>query len=642
MVRCLLLLLIAVACLFGATRAFAERTSGRAYSVADLAAGTNFLRASDSPDGQWTVFVTRQGDITRNANVFSIYGANRGELRLALETPARRLTPRLLFRTSTGAFEDGRLDAIDNITWSDDSARVFFTARSVGDGEQDQVFDLNIETGELRQRTRVARRVEAFAAASQADITVVCGRTSVRNETARADDLGVLITTQTLGELRAEPQISRTSCTLETSIATVRDLGFEWSGGWPTISPDGRWLIEESFFEVQDRPDWRAYGNGYQILHNGVASFVSLQRIDLNTGASSRLVDRPLAIASLRNSLGPGERVWIRWAPDARSVAVAGVGSLLSDGAPLSQSLVLNPDGGLRAVLGEAPNDPVVRWLELGQVEVRNTISRIEYRQAANGWLAETGPIRDEPLTVWENGYGLQPYLAPSGLQEARGVWADAGQRRLKLMDLDPPDLAPRSIEQYTWRDRRGRTYQGVLSLPLHFEPGRRYPVVIAINASAFADSASGPLRVLNGRGILTLSTACRSEEPTPDHILEATTPCIDAAVDALEQAGRIDSDRVGLLGFSYSGMLIQHSLVFSNRLFAAASIVDAAEATPFAYALVANSPMWDQWDTPSYAGGGYNLFPGPPFGGSLRDWFNNSSAFSLDRVYTPTRYEFH
>jgi dipeptidyl aminopeptidase/acylaminoacyl peptidase len=143
--------------------------------------------------------------------------------------------------------------------------------------------------------------------------------------------------------------------------------------------------------------------------------------------------------------------------------------------------------------------------------------------------------------------------------------------------ELDQRKLgASRSIQ---WRSSDGDLLQGALLLPVNYEPGTKYPVIVDVYGGI------SPLRALNhfdigvdmspdgiGQFLATRGYAVFR----PESRLGLGTPMRDIAaavlsgVDKLIQIGLADPQRLGIMGHSYGGYSVMSVLVQSKQFAAA------------------------------------------------------------------------
>src|SRR6202011_2223779 len=104
-----------------------------------------------------------------------------------------------------------------------------------------------------------------------------------------------------------------------------------------------------------------------------------------------------------------------------------------------------------------------------------------------------------------------------------------------------------------------------------------------------------------------------------------------EGGIDHLDGLGLIDRARVGIIGFSRSGLFVQYALTHSNDRFAAAALADISDAGYFLYLALLNLSSEGATDSERINGG-------VPFGDGLASWIKNSPGFNLDKVTTPIR----
>jgi hypothetical protein len=168
-----------------------------------------------------------------------------------------------------------------------------------------------------------------------------------------------------------------------------------------------------------------------------------------------------------------------------------------------------------------------------------------------------------------------------------------SGTRRV-ITDFNP---VYRSLDlgkavKYVWADRSGRRWNGGLLLPSDYDPTRRYPVVIQMYGfypeQFYLDGPRNISSAMAGRaylreGILVLAFpndylmyGDRREE------LFIHSEGVQAAILKLAADGFIDPDRVGIVGFSATGALVQHIITFSSANIRAATLADSQATTIF------------------------------------------------------------
>ena len=198
----------------------------------------------------------------------------------------------------------------------------------------------------------------------------------------------------------------------------------------------------------------------------------------------------------------------------------------------------------------------------------------------------EGGPI---VRTLHSNADGRRLALVAETPQHPREVyvWSEGeGYRRLTRSNpiLDERDLAPQEVLRYTARD--GLVIEGILVGPMQRQPGRRYPVVIAVHGGPEAHFSHGwmsgytfPAQAMAADGFAFFypnyraSTGRGVEFSKLDHRDPAGRE-FDDLVDAkayLVEIGLADPGRVGISGASYGGYASMWGATALTEHFAAA-----------------------------------------------------------------------
>jgi dipeptidyl aminopeptidase/acylaminoacyl peptidase len=190
---------------------------------------------------------------------------------------------------------------------------------------------------------------------------------------------------------------------------------------------------------------------------------------------------------------------------------------------------------------------------------------------ASNGAIAFTASSPERPTELY--------YVAPG---------ANAPQRltnyNAQVADLD---LAP--SDELKWRNGRFAE-DGVLTYPVNYQRGRRYSLVLVIHGCCGAsDSSFDPLvQLLAARDFFVLQPNYRGSDNlgysytdamVGDPVDGPASDCI-AGVKALERAGMVDPQRVGVSGWSMGGWLTSWIITHYGGLRAAVSGAAVDDAT--------------------------------------------------------------
>jgi dipeptidyl aminopeptidase/acylaminoacyl peptidase len=178
--------------------------------------------------------------------------------------------------------------------------------------------------------------------------------------------------------------------------------------------------------------------------------------------------------------------------------------------------------------------------------------------------------------------------FTPSSIFTARSIEAVGDKASwTRLTDVNPQvsELALGEQEEITWRSSDGRMVGGVLVKPVGYQPGQRYPLIVAIHggpASADVLGFNGGYgsQVYAGAGYVVLrpnyrgSTNYGEEHKTDivgDYFPQAYED-IMTGVDHLVREGIVDERRMGALGWSAGGHWSNWILTHTDRFKAISS----------------------------------------------------------------------
>jgi dipeptidyl aminopeptidase/acylaminoacyl peptidase len=162
-----------------------------------------------------------------------------------------------------------------------------------------------------------------------------------------------------------------------------------------------------------------------------------------------------------------------------------------------------------------------------------------------------------------------------------------------------------------TWRSADGFPVTGVLTEPVGFTPGRRYPLVVVIHGgptSTSTDGFSALPQLMSARGWLVFQPNYRGSDDLGHRFAQATVPRITSSpardvldgVDAVERMGIVDRTRIGVSGWSEGGLLTSWLIGHDHRWRAAFSgaavndwvgYADLTDAQDFTPSFIGGSP---------------------------------------------------
>ena len=633
-----------------------QHYSGRSVTVADCI-GMNKLGdpsywmggsslghvAQFSPDGTKFVVVLRKGDIRSNTNEYSMLLWNTDEV-------FKSLAPRVLLRMSSSS----NRPAISEVAWLEDNKSLMFLGEKPG--ESQQLYRFNTRTHSLKRLTNHPTGIGSYSATALGDkVAYIAPKPaeSIWDEKSRREGLTVssqLIWSLIAGQKRdAEGYYAERELLFQSDDKVVGPLDAKGTidlyHSRPLLSPDGKYiLIPTRVAEIPE--EWNQYSDLEirrlirQRLPQGSSSYLTRYiLIDTSTNTSRVLLDSPL----------DWHQSTALWLPDSRSVVISGVYLPLAHTNDIereerkSRTFTVEVDiqsGALSRVNQE--NVSLLRWdgkqngLILETRVPAAVAHPILFRKIGGRWERVLGyvPTNEDvkvEITLDED-MTARPRIFATELSTGR---------RTMLLDLNPEfdHLKFANVQEIAWKGSDGHVTKGGLYYPVDYSPGERYPLVIQTHGwdskkfwidgpwtSAFS------AQPLAGDGIAVLQVPDPGEdlEQTPEEPVRAVS-AYEGAIDYLDSVGLIDRGRVGIIGFSRTGLYVRSALTHSKYHFAAASVMDTTDGGYFQYLAFFNiAPGWSE---------GYEtLNGGLPFGKGLLAWMEHSPGFSMEKVDTPLR----
>lgn len=619
---------------------------------------------SISPNGRRYVVRIVRGDAQRNGVWMQLIT---GDLD-SLEQASNGRTVAQLFSSGRGA-RNGRRGAdqdtspvLSRLRWLDDVRVAFLWS---DEREIPQVTRVDLTTGKVDRLTQHPSAVISFDIGAEGEVLYQALLPLPSNLTQTLRE-GFAVEPDTdavallLGFVNAGPGadyywnaqwfLKRTEDVQPRHIRFGRDAALNSPQRAWSSPAGGRAIVSTNAAEMAER--WNVYDDEY------MAHAIRTARLNPNDPIGRQvhqlfLLDTDSAqVRPLWGAAAMSFGTEVSWSPEGGRLLLAPTFLPPQDHDPRGRSgtaaVVVEADTGRYSVLPTELGDSRVaalRWLAADRVELTVVTSgQAEHRHFKN--------VRGRWQAVEEPNQGAASPHVRFELRQSldtppRLYAVDAGSGEARLV-VDPnPDLLARfelgSVERIEGDTAAGERWAGLLFHPPGYRAERRYPLVIqSVYGSAPSEEftlygyqqdaglgptliASYPGRLLAARDILVLHMDVTKGRKfgTPAEP-EVRQRAFEAAAQQLVQAGLVDRQRVGLLGFSRNGYYVEHTLTHS--------------AFPFAAAISA-----DNWD-PSYMAttlAGFNesavdIHGARPFGAGLGKWIERAPGFNAEQVRTP------
>jgi hypothetical protein len=209
---------------------------------------------------------------------------------------------------------------------------------------------------------------------------------------------------------------------------------------------------------------------------------------------------------------------------------------------------------------------------------------------------------------------------------------------RVREMDLG-------EASEYRWADESGRSWVGGLVTPPDYVAGRRHPLVIQTHGFMRNKFMGGgnlgwgtafAARPLAANGIVVLQVndqVCALQYPGSPEESECGKAAYESAITKLVHDGIIDSNKIGIIGFSQTGLHVMKMLTSSKIHLAAATLSDSTVGGYLEF--VTDNPADRQ-----LLRNDVQRIGAEPIGEGLQKWLADSPVFNIYKISTPTRFE--
>jgi dipeptidyl aminopeptidase/acylaminoacyl peptidase len=592
-----------------------------------------------SPDQKQFVFVLKKGDLEKNTNVYTLLLFRTDEV----FEPSKPTT------LATMASSSNR-EGITDVAWLEDNETILF--RGENQGGSSQIYSVNSKSGSLRKLTNHPTNVVSFSADASGQTIAYAAEKPVEPILTEADKHGgFTVGKEDMSEILTGVRIdeNRQLFVVNTKTGTSRPLSIppelkgKLSGGsLPlSLSPDGRQLVAK--VNLTDVPaEWHAYQDAVlvRVLARGLPpdSLSWVFRyvvIDVDSGCVRNLFNGPLSYHGSE----------VLWGRGSRSVILTGVFLPIEEARRsvkhLTTPAVVAVDlGGLQYVQLSDEDLQFVRRKEGGSVLAFKTRPRPSaemsaekryFRNEQGHWVSVEVSTEEEPRIV---------ITAKQDLNSPPIIMASNDRSGLSKTLLDPnPQLREiefGSVQEIKFVGAMQKEVRAGLYFPVGYVPGTKYPLVVQTHGfdpkSFWIDGSfttAFAAQALAGRGFLVLQVPdVHAWDGTPDEAPNMAET-LERAIEYVDKLGCLDRSRVGIVGFSRTGLYVHYLLTHSRVHFGAAVIADGSDGGYSQYLQFLNASQFTAADSEGINGG-------MPFGSGLLYWLRRSPEFSFDLVNTP------
>ena len=260
--------------------------------------------------------------------------------------------------------------------------------------------------------------------------------------------------------------------------------------------------------------------------------------------------------------------------------------------------------------------------------------------EAGSGQVSDSKPIDKPRVDEAPPQRSLSVKVVQSGDRPPVAVASSrSGEIVLSNSDVALEGVWRAKETPFQWQLPDGSSLVAGLLLPREIK--ERVPIVLQIYSySPETFSPDGPSRhiyaaqALAAEGIAVLNVSLpESNEPNASYLHKPVVDRVESAIEVLSGNPHIDTNRVGLVGFSNAGFHSYYMITHPGKAHIAAAVIDDAFTAGYGEEI-----------TTEASGTGSNSWN--VYGGTFWEkkdvWLKESSAFNVDRVRTPALFAIH
>jgi dipeptidyl aminopeptidase/acylaminoacyl peptidase len=564
---------------FFAAAAVAPAATPRVLSFEDLRRVVTVREPRISPDGKAIVYVRSKID----------WKADRNRTELVLinvdGSGARTLT-------------QGR-SGVDNPQWSPDGTRLAFLA-SPEAGKPVQLYVMPMNGGDALQVTTNKAGVQSYAWRPDGNALAYVSDDDPANQNALDKHLDAVAITDNDYLTREQPQSAHLWLVDASGGAATRLTSGTWSvvkDSAPVWTPDGSHI----YYQRQPDPIFAHFVSqttyAYDVKSKtntdlgfgvdadpkitdgalGPLLAITVPRhgtLYLQGDLSVRRLSRDAEIYNSRTDVDRNVHAYV-WAGTTSAIFATADGVQNAAWRASFLATIGGPVGTMRA-----ETQPLGHRLDLGGVGFSGDATALP-----DGAMAFVGLKRDRPAEIY--------YLSPDS----------ATPERITNENAWMSDFTVAKSEAFEWQTDLGTKAVGVLTYPVHYVAGRKYPLVLDIHGGPVSTS-TWDMTGLEGLSLVQILAAhdyfvfrpnYRGSDNLGDAFLQAIVGDVTsgpgrdnlAAVAALRATGMIDESRIGVSGWSGGGL--QTSWLIGHANFWRAAVMGAAVTDWYQQAVLAD-----------------------------------------------------
>jgi dienelactone hydrolase len=610
-----------------------------------------------SPDGRWVVKITHRGALPEGVTEGTLWLFDAEAMKRSVSHPTANVPiPVPLAKMSAAVngidFLADRGNTIYQVKWGNDSRTLSFLGRDRR--ENRRLFQVDLQTRKVSALTPVTQDVVNYVTTGKGVVYLAApdrredqewwstGLGIPDIESGTGSSLINLLYPHFLGDACCSPtkfQIWRVLDGLATPLVD-RQTG----GPVTVVSRYGAEVMSLSANESS------LVTIGYDNVPRGDGDPPLRYRLaNMKKGTSEALLDTPV----VPSNSGFGGRYRAVWSPDAREIAISLVSepgtaaSTTGKSTSCTVAIVVVSTKQMECVMPARERTRGVLYAMYWNSS--GTQLRVRYRQWGDALFEDE--VLERKDGRWTAGAKqLPPQDLPlqltirEGLNEPPVLLATDTETGMSRVVFDPnPQLANvdlGSVSVYEWKDLHGRTVQGGLAKPPGYVPGRRYPLVIQTHGFdphkffrvGYGETANAG-RAFAGRDILVLQVAepYKPYGETWEAAMENGTNVYLSAIDQLTAEGLVNPTKVGITGYSATGLFVSNAITRAPDRFAAAALSNTD-----------NGSLTDYYTYIDYGGPGFasytaDIFAGArPYGEGLQKWIERAPEFSSDKITAP------